>query len=202
MANTTPPRISGLHRHYQIGRSGAHQAQPPGIVLQEINALSLWQIAAWPDSFAQLAPRIAQDYGISAAPKPGKSASGNSASGKSAAVLRIEPLKFWILAPQITPLAPELGCVIDQSHSRTCIRLSGARAVVLLNRHLPLDLRAARFPADSVASTAFHHIGITLWHHADGYDLFMPRGFALSLWGLLEHSALQFGLEILPARQQ
>ena len=49
----------------------------------------------------------------------------------------------------------------------------------------------------SVASTAFHHVGVTLWRSVEGYELFLPRGFAVSLWqGLLE-SAEQFGVEVI-----
>jgi len=59
-----------------------------------------------------------------------------------------------------------------------------------------LDLRDASFPVGSVASTAFHHVGITLYRSEAGYDLFLPRGFALSLWEMLLESAAQFGGEI------
>ena len=48
----------------------------------------------------------------------------------------------------------------------------------------------------SVASSSTHHVGVTLWRSADGYELFMPRGFALSLWEGLVESAQQFGVEI------
>ena len=64
------------------------------------------------------------------------------------------------------------------------------------NRHLPLDLRPASFPVGSVASTAFHHVGVTLWRSDDGFELFLPRGFALSLWEMLLESAAQFGGEV------
>jgi sarcosine oxidase gamma subunit len=45
-------------------------------------------------------------------------------------------------------------------------------------------------------STAFHHVGITLWCSDDGFELFIPRGFALSLWEVLAETAAQFGAEI------
>jgi sarcosine oxidase gamma subunit len=47
-----------------------------------------------------------------------------------------------------------------------------------------------------VAATAFHHVGVTLWRSEAGYELFLPRGFALSLWELLYESAQQFGVEV------
>jgi sarcosine oxidase gamma subunit len=45
-------------------------------------------------------------------------------------------------------------------------------------------------------STALHHVGITIWHSSDGFELFVPRGFALSLWEVLTDTAAQFGAEI------
>jgi len=41
-----------------------------------------------------------------------------------------------------------------------------------------------------------HHVGVTLWRSTTGYELFIPRGFALSSWEILFDSALQFGVEV------
>ena len=49
---------------------------------------------------------------------------------------------------------------------------------------------------DQVASGGIHHVGVTLWRSKTGYELFLPRGFAESLWELLIETAEQFGLEI------
>ncbi|MBT3770493.1 MAG: sarcosine oxidase subunit gamma, partial [Acidiferrobacteraceae bacterium] len=40
------------------------------------------------------------------------------------------------------------------------------------------------------------HVGVTLWRSPTGLDLFVPRGFALSLWEMLLETAEQFGLDI------
>jgi len=66
----------------------------------------------------------------------------------------------------------------------------------LLNRNLPLDLRPSSFPVGSVASTVFHYVGVTLWHSDEGFELFLPRSFAVSLWELLQKNAAQFGFEV------
>jgi sarcosine oxidase gamma subunit len=39
-------------------------------------------------------------------------------------------------------------------------------------------------------------VGVTLRRSDAGYELFIPRGFAVSLWELLVETAEQFGLEI------
>ena len=113
--------------------------------------------------------------------------------GTAGALLRIEPLKWWVFGTAAPVLSPEEGATLDLSHSRTHLQISGPQATTLLNRHLPLDLRAGSFPVGSVASTAFHHVGATLWRSEAGFELFLPRGFALSLWELLLESAAQFG---------
>lgn len=182
-------RESALAAHYQAGHFGADYT---GVTLSEISDLQLRQIAAWPDTLMAVGAKAAEVTGCDAAPKPGKSAVGSKAS-----LLRIEPLKWWLLGDAELPeLSAEEGAVLDLSHSRTCIRIKGEYAAELLNRHLPLDLREASFTDGSVASTAFHHVGVTLLRRNGGYELFVPRGFAVSLWELLVESAEQFGVEV------
>lgn len=182
-------RESALAAHYQAGHFGADHT---GVTLSEISDLQLKQIAAWPDTLMAVGAKAAAVAGCDAAPKPGKSAVGSKAS-----LLRIEPLKWWLLGDAELPeLNAEEGAVLDLSHSRTCIRIEGECAAELLNRHLPLDLREASFTDGSVASTAFHHVGVTLLRRNGGYELFVPRGFAVSLWELLVESAEQFGVEV------
>ena len=74
--------------------------------------------------------------------------------------------------------AADKAVTLDLSHSRTRVCVSGDDAATFLNRHLPLDLREASFPVGSVASSATHHVGVTLWRSQDGYELFMPLGHA------------------------
>ena len=111
-------------------------------------------------------------------------------------MLRVEPLKWWVIGKEISNLTVEEGSILDLSHSRTQVRISGKDSISLLNRHLPIDLRELSFPINSVASTAFHHANVTLWRSKNGYELFLPRAFALSLWEVLLESAAQFGYEI------
>ena len=75
--------------------------------------------------------------------------------------------------------------------------ISGPEASVCLNRLLPIDLREDRFVVNQVASGGIHHVGVTLWRNESGYELFIPRGFAQSLWEILIETAEQFGLEII-----
>ena len=208
-------RISALHGHYAPGRIGA--PGETGVVLREVRGLILHQISAWPDTLARVGEKAARAAGVESAPGPNTAREQRnparpagemdsapdpdataSAIDRTAitALLRVDPLKWWILnakAPQITA---EQGTILDLSDARTHLRISGRRAANLLNRHLPLDLRPASFPEGAVASSALHHVGVTLWHSQYGYELFIPRGFALSLWEVLLQTAAQFGAEI------
>jgi heterotetrameric sarcosine oxidase gamma subunit len=182
-------RSSALVGHTTPGRFGAEGEA--GVVLSEVRDLTLHQVAAWPETLAAVGAKAAANVGAGAAPGPRL-----AATGPQGALLRIEPLKWWILEAAAPALAPEEGATLDLSHSRTHLRISGPEAAALLNRHLPLDLRPGSFPIGSVASSVFHHVGVTLWHSEEGFELFLPRGFALSLWEMLLESAAQFGGEV------
>ena len=182
-------RISALHEHLTLGQHNV--ADEVGVSLSEIDNLVLHQVAAWPESLRSLGELIATASGLKSAAQP-CFASGDSTVG----MLRVEPLKWWLVGAEPPKIAAEQGAVLDISHSRTRIRVSGPQSVALLNRLLPLDLRDANFPLNSVASSAIHHVGVTLWRNDLGYELFIPRGFAVSIWEVLFKSALQFGVEV------
>jgi len=79
-------------------------------------------------------------------------------------------------------------------NARCWLRITGAKAETLLNHFLLLNLRPSFFVDEAVATTAFHHIGATLWRDADGSNLLLPRSSALPLWRLLSESWHQYAL--------
>ncbi len=172
-------RISALAGYYRTGKFGILDNDTAGVVLEDVRGLVLHQIACWPDTLDAVAKLATK-----------------AASGKETSILRIEPLKWWLLGAEAPEVKAELGNTLDISHSRTRIRVTGDNAAEFLNRHLSLDLREDSFPVGSVGSTAIHHVGVTLWRSVAGYELFIPRGFALSLWEGFVESATQFGLEV------
>lgn len=187
-------RVSALAGHYTPGRfgKGANVSdRAAGVTLQVVPDLVLHQIAAWAESIDEVGEKTADVAGAKGAPGPCSATSGSGAS-----ILRTEPLKWLLYGTAAPALSPEQGATLDLSHSRTQIRITGDDAVTFLNRHLSLDLRENAFPEGSVASTVFHHVGVTLWRSDQGYEMFIPRGFALSLWEMLVETAEQFGLEV------
>ncbi|MCP4188137.1 MAG: sarcosine oxidase subunit gamma [Gammaproteobacteria bacterium] len=184
-------RISALAGYYRTGKFGILDNDTAGVILEDIRGLDLHQIACWPDTLDAVGKLVAKSAGCKDAPTPGK-----VEVGKKASVIRVEPLKWWILAAEAPEIDPEQGSTLDISHSRTRVRITGSNAAEFLNRHMPLDLREESFPVGSAGSTAIHHVGVTLWRSEQGYELFIPRGFALSLWEGFVESATQFGLEV------
>lgn len=164
------------------------------VSIREILPFSLTQVSGWPETLGTAGRAAAKMAGMSKPTDPGK-----CRSGKSARLLRVEPLKWWVLSdglrlPELPKnLTAKSGCLLDLSHSRTWLKISGDQAPSLLNRFLPLDLREDSFPLGQVATTAFHHIGVTLWREKEAYHLLLPRSFAASLAEMLEESAKQFG---------
>lgn len=182
-------RISALSGAYETGRFEVDGKI--GVTLCEIPDLSLHQIASWPDTLAETADIAAKAIDATSAPGPGRAVQG----GKGA-LLRVEPLKFWLVGEGVPEISTDQGATLDLSHSRTRVRISGPEAATLINRHLPIDLRETAFPVGAVGSSAFDHVGVTLWRTEVGYELFLPRGFALSLWDVLLLGAAQFGYQV------
>ena len=185
-------RVSALAQHYQPGKSGLlAEGAAAGVMLQDVRDITLYQIAAWPQSIETVGDVVAKTVGSEQAPGPCRAESGDQGFA-----LRIEPLKWWLYGVAAPQMDSEQGTMLDISHSRTQVRVGGPRASDFLNRHLSLDLREASFPVNSVASSVIHHVGVTLWRSDQGYELFIPRGFAMSLWEGFVESATQFGLEV------
>lgn len=184
---------SALQGHLVPGRSGS--ARAAAVSLAEIRNFTLIQVAAWPNTLAQVGSATAKAAGCAKAP-----GAGQETKGSAAWLLRVEPLKWWLVisdgASATLDLPAETGALLDLSKSRTWLRLSGPNAAVLLNHFLPLDLSGAAFPEGTVASSAFHHVGVTLWRDDRGFNLMVPRSFAASLYQIMIESAAQYGLEI------
>ncbi|MGB3313517.1 MAG: hypothetical protein WBB85_03820 [Albidovulum sp.] len=183
--------ISAVKSHLVPGCTGLPGAA--GVRIAEIRPFTLIQFAAWPDTVAETAAEAAKAAGAQAAPGPGR-----AATGAHGVLLCVEPLKWWLVGDtgDAPSLAVENGAVLDLSQSRTRLHVSGSKAARLLNHVLPIDLSPTAFPEGSVASTAFHHVGVTLWRDGEGFALFLPRSFAASLCEILTESAAQYGLEI------
>ena len=182
-------RSSALESNYPVGINADNNESR--LQLSEIKNLQLTQVAAWPESINKVGSNIANHLNFSEYAPPNKAIVNNSV-----VMMRIEPLKWWIIGSDVPMLSSNEGTSLDLSHSLTHLEISGPSTSLFLNRHLPIDLREKYFPVNSVASSAIHHVSVKLWRSDSGYHLFIPRGFALSLWEIFLETASQFGYEI------
>jgi heterotetrameric sarcosine oxidase gamma subunit len=181
-------------RQFGLIGSGGRSGGGPGIHLSERHIASAWLVAAWPQRLAATGATLVLAAGVAAAPGPGA-----SATGPGGTLLRVEPLK-WLLISEHDITDPSLdaadGTVLDLSHARTVIHVTGSNVIDLMARMVPLDLRLASFPEGSVTNTALHHLGVTILARDGGFDILVLRSFGLALWQILIDSAAQFGAEI------
>jgi len=162
------------------------------LTFQEVKDLDIKQIAAWPSTIKSVDLKLANIINTTNAPGFNQALSINNTH-----ILRTEPLKWWIIGDGNIEMAPDEGAIIDLSHAFTSIEIKGDSVKNFFKRHLPLDLRDQSFPVNSIASSAIHHVSVKIWRTSDGYRLFIPRGFALSIWEIFLETASQFGYEIL-----
>ena len=183
-------RYSTLDSNYLSGRYPFDNKT--NITFKELNNLNLQQIACWTNTLSDMQNFFQKELQINNTPNFNK-----GIIEKKFSLWRMEPLKWWLLNKNIN-LTEDLGTSLDLSHAFTCINISGNYASLLLNRYLPIDLRKDIFTEASSASSAMHHVSIKLIKFsANNYYLFIPRGFALSIWEILIETSKQFGYEIL-----
>ncbi|ARO27519.1 sarcosine oxidase subunit gamma [Rhizobium sp. S9] len=80
--------------------------------------------------------------------------------------------------------------VMDQSHGRVRIGISGRSARLLLSKGTAVDLDPAVFQENSSAMTMIGHISVQIARTGDdSFELTVLRSFAESLWDELKHMA-------------
>jgi heterotetrameric sarcosine oxidase gamma subunit len=161
----------------------AEGASAPGLSLRSCG--SLIQYHGWPDTYAEMAGRVARHCGVAANAAPGKAVHGAAGS-----LLRIHSQRLWLLSERLDTrasltLEPHVGVSLDLSHARSIIRVANGTAEPLLSRFIAIDLRPHRFAVDDVAITPLHRVSVVLWRRPNGIDILVPRSFARSTWDLL-----------------
>ena len=183
-------RHSALDTLYKVGKYSRHEKH--SLEFKEIKNLEITQIACWPEKLNELNNLLIKTLNINNIPTFNK-----GIVFENNLLWRMEPLKFWLLNREIE-ISDEIATTLDMSHAFTGIEIKGDSSTLFLNRHLPIDLRNKNFPDLSSASTAIHHVSIKLFKISlNNYRIYIPRGFALSIWEILLETADQFGYEVL-----
>jgi len=88
----------------------------------------------------------------------------------------------------------DLGAVVDQSHGRCGLRLSGTRARQVMAKNTAIDLHPRAFGPGRCALTSVAHMNATIVQIDDipTYDLFVIRSLARSFAHAIEHACHEF----------
>ena len=182
-------RYSALETHYTVGEYSSSETK---LSLKEIKKLEITQIVCWPDKIKEISNQFLNQLNISEIPDFNR-----GIIFKNSTLWRMEPLKWWLIDNKIK-ISEDVATTLDMSHAFTGIEIRGNDSKLFLNRHLPIDLRAKNFPEMSSSNSAIHHVSVKLFKlSSNKFYLYIPRGFALSIWDLLLETADQFGYEIL-----
>jgi len=171
------------------------------------------RIATCRHALLQLSARRGQEEKLHAAiqhavgmalPPPGRSATSGTITA-----LWLQPDCWLLQGPEgdettlaCTRAAGGRASIVDQTHGRAILSLSGARARDVLARLCRLDLHPRAFgpgPGPGrVASTTMSDISVLLHQRDDtpSFDLIIPSSFAIAFATALRHAADFVGYEI------
>ena len=200
-----PEIRSALAAVAKPGRLGA-TGEAPGLVVREIVGRDLVQVSGWPDSFATVSAKLSGQLDC-----PLPETTRDASRKDDIAVLMVAPERHWLLAPLAKGLGAELAAafsseqavVTELGHSRTVLRLSGPAVREVLAKGLPIDLDSSVFPVGRFAQSAISHVSILVLRVEDegghaAFEVFVPRGFAVTFWEWLVEAAAEPGAEVLP----
>jgi heterotetrameric sarcosine oxidase gamma subunit len=195
--------VSALDGVVQVGRYGRRTGDA-GVVVSEAREVGLANVTARKGRRAALVDAARVAFGVELPSLP------RCVEGRDMGFIWSGPdqwLAFRHPAPAAGmeaalagPLAG-LAAIVDQSHGRTLVRVTGPRVRDALAKGIAIDLHPREFKTGYAAVTAVAHIGVHFWQ-TDGrptYDFAVPRGFVLSFWHWLEASAAELGLEFASA---
>lgn len=180
--------------------AAAVSGERAGVRLTALPRGSLWQVVCWPETYDAVRDALAGALDCPA-PPPGRVSVGVSSFGGDRLLVRVEPLKWWVIGPDgadcpLTP-GPDQGAWLDMSHDQAGIAVEGESAAELLKRLVSIDLREGAFPDLSFATTLAHHmITRVLRQDRDGapcYQVMVMRSYADDLRELLAHHLAHFG---------
>ena len=191
----TPQRRSALAPAYTAGVFGAERPDGPGVTLCERRGLAIVHLAGYPKDPAFMAA-VKERIGVELPTTP-----NTSAAGADWAVLWLAPDRWMLISASAAATALDgcPGAVNDVSHGRCVMRIEGPHARDVLAGGCTLDFHPDVFKPATCAQSSLHRVNV-LYHFAgtDGpaYDIYAPRGFALSLWEALTDAAAEYGYRV------
>ena len=198
--NALPNRISPL-----ASRSREHIVDYKNLRLTERKALTAIQVLSFRDKHEETAAALGQALGIDCS-----TAAGVCSADEHTQVVWNGPNSWMVIcsddeagraAGELLKLLQEavgnLAAVVDQSHGRCGLRLSGSRARRVMAKNTAIDLHPRAFGPGRCAMTSVAHMNATIVQVDDTptYDLFVIRSLARSFAHAIEYSCLEFASE-------
>ena len=132
---------------------------------------------------------------------------GHAATAGDLAALWLQPNAWMLVAPPaaegafaraLKSACGDAGSVVDQTHGRVALTLSGRNARRILEKICRLDLHPRVFGPGRVAATPMAEIACLLHQRDDipTFDLIVPSTFAAHFAAALTHAAAGVGYEI------
>ena len=170
--------------------------------LSEREALTSIQVLSFSGQHQNVAKAITEALGIECSTEPGVS----NSDGKTQ--LSWNGPNSWMvvasddeagrapgeLLETLHNAVGKLGAVVDQSHGRCGLRLSGPHARQVMAKNTALDLHPRAFGPGRCAMTSIAHMNATIVQLDDAptYDLFVIRSMARSFAHAIEHACREY----------
>jgi sarcosine oxidase subunit gamma len=188
---------SALAAYAGAGRKPA-AVEGPQLRIAEIRGWQLAQLTAWRAAREEFTRRLAAAFG--AAP-PEQLCHGITHGAVH--LVRLTRDQYWWVSAEAAGMEPlrstlpgTCGALTELTDARVRLGVSGSGARELLSAGIALDLHPAVFIVGQGAQTGLHHTGIFLERVAeDGYELYVPRTFAATIWEFLVDAALPHGVK-------
>ncbi len=192
-----PTRLSPL-----LPIAGDHIIDYANVRLAERKALTAIQILSFNGKHEATAVAIEKALGVECPTDPGicntnekTQACWNGPNGWMVIASDIETdRRAGELLQTLQAAVGDLGAVVDQSHGRCCLRLSGTCARRVMAKNTAIDLHPRAFGPGRCAITSVAHMNATIVQVDDvpTYDLFVIRSLARSFAHAIEHACHEF----------
>lgn len=167
------------------GRFGAGRGEP-GVTLAILHPVSLVSVIARKGKAKTVADALELLRGVRV-----------MGAGADQYFVLAEAMSDGQLAADLKAKLRTAATVIDQSHGRVVIRISGPKARYVLAKGTPVDLHPDHFALGHAAMTTMAHVGVHLTRTGkDEFTFSVFRGFSESFWEWLTASAAECGYQV------
>lgn len=201
MASHTLTERSNLSAHTGASAGATHHGgdAAAGVVIAERVDVAICSMLARRGATDRLARAVQSAFALELPRTPRHTGDGAVAfawAGPGQWLALGERMSGPAFEQQLRAAVGDAASIVDQSHGRTLIRLTGPRARDTLAKGVAIDLHPSAFGPGSTASTVIAYIGIHFWQFdaAPTYELSVAGSFALDLLDWLIEAGAEFGV--------